>query len=69
MPLQFICRSLETILDRPVVNEANLPGVYDLELTSAPQTVESFIHALREEAGLIVTPATRDVTYLVVRRG
>lgn len=31
--------------------------------------VEAFIDALRAKAGLIVTPATRDVTHLVVRRG
>ena len=49
--------------------EAQLPGVYDLEPTSTVRTVEAFIDALREEAGLIVTPATRDVTHLVVRRG
>ena len=38
MPFQFICRSLEELVGRPLVNETNLPGVYDLELTSSAQT-------------------------------
>jgi uncharacterized protein (TIGR03435 family) len=68
MPFQFICRSLEEVLARPLVNETNLAGTYDLGLTSTPQTVDAFIRALHEEAGLILTPATRDITHLVVRR-
>jgi uncharacterized protein (TIGR03435 family) len=69
MPMPVICRSLETILRRPVINETNLDGLYDVELTSTAQTVDDFIQALRDEAGLVVTFATRNVAHLVVRRG
>jgi uncharacterized protein (TIGR03435 family) len=68
MPFEAICKSLEQLLGRPLVDETGLSGSYDVELTGDPQTVDSFIQSLREEAGLVITPATRDVPHLIVQR-
>ena len=68
MPFEAICKSLEQLIGRPLVDETGLSGIYDLDLKSHPKTVDAFLQSLREEAGLVITPATRDVPHLIVRR-
>jgi uncharacterized protein (TIGR03435 family) len=68
MPFESICKCLEQLLGRPLVDETGLSGIYDVDWTSDPQTVDAFLQSLREEAGLVITPATRDVPHLIVRR-
>lgn len=65
--MEQLCRTLETGLDRPVVDETHLTGVYDLEVHPSASTTEDFFASLHEKLGLMITPEHRDVTFLVVR--
>ena len=67
MPAAMLASSLEEILGKPVVDETGLTEIHDIELRASIQNREAFIRALRDEAGLIVTPAQRDIQVLVVR--
>lgn len=60
------CRTLEGAVDRPVVDETGLAGRYDLEVKGYANRDELFA-MLREKFGLVVTPARREVKFLVVR--
>jgi uncharacterized protein (TIGR03435 family) len=68
MPAAIIARALEEIVGRPVVDEAGLTGDRDIQLRATIADQEAFIRALRDEAGLILTPARRDIQVLVVRQ-
>jgi uncharacterized protein (TIGR03435 family) len=65
--MEQLCRTLETGLDRPVVDETHLTGVYDLEVRPSSSSTEDFFASLHEKLGLMITPEHRDVTFLVVR--
>jgi uncharacterized protein (TIGR03435 family) len=67
--LAMMCDAFEELMDRPVVDETGLTGVFDLTLQSTARDRAKFIDALREEAGLIVTPARRELSVVIVRRG
>jgi uncharacterized protein (TIGR03435 family) len=58
---------LEGTLDRPVIDETNLDGAYELDIRTEAESGEQFLHALCERLGLAATPARRSVTMLVVR--
>jgi len=62
-----LCKMLEMSLGRPVLDETGLDGVYDIEVQGDAKNTEEFIRMLREQAGLILTPATRSVEMLVMR--
>jgi len=62
-----LCEMLEATLDRPVIDETNLDGTYDLNIRTQAETGEQFLHALCDRLGLAATPARRNVTMLVVR--
>ena len=64
--MQQFCRDLEMGLDRPVINETHFKGDYDLEVSSASST-EEFFARLRDQLGLVLTPARREVSILAVR--
>jgi uncharacterized protein (TIGR03435 family) len=64
--MEQLCRTLETGLDRPVIDETDLKGVYDLKVSSASST-EDFFAKLRDQLGLVLTPARRDVRMFAVR--
>jgi uncharacterized protein (TIGR03435 family) len=64
--MEQFCRDLEMGLDRPVIDETGLKGVYDLEVRSASST-EEFFARLRDQLGLVLTPGRRDVRMLAVR--
>ena len=59
-------RQLEQGLGRPVIDESGLDGVYDLEVRGNAKNTEEFIRMLREQTGLVLTPATRSVEFLRV---
>ena len=62
------CRSLETPLDRPVVNEPNLAGVYDFNLKSGGDAENDFLERLRDQFNLNITAAQRRVPVVVKPR-
>jgi uncharacterized protein (TIGR03435 family) len=62
-----LCEMLEATLDRPVIDETNLDGAYDLNIRTQGESGEQFLHALCDRLGLAATPARRNVTMLVVR--
>jgi hypothetical protein len=61
-------RRLEAALDRPVVDETNLTGAYELDVRTDAQTSDQFLHALCDRLGLAATPAKRHVAMLVARQ-
>ena len=52
---------------RPVIDETGLEGVYDLEVHGNAKNTEEFIRMLREQTGLVLTPATRSIEILTLR--
>ena len=59
-------RTLEQDLDRPLVDESHLTGSYDFKVGSYDNK-ESLFKLLREQLGVVVMQARRDVTVLAVR--
>jgi uncharacterized protein (TIGR03435 family) len=60
-------QDLERGLGRPVMDETGLEGAYDLEVHGNAKNNEEFIRMLREQTGLVLTPATRSVEILTLR--
>ena len=58
---------LEQGLDRFVVDETGLNGRYDLQVTGEAKSADEFRERLRDQLGLVLAPANREVTMLVVR--
>jgi len=50
-----------------VIDETGLEGVYDLEVHGNAKDTEEFIRMLREQTGLVLTPATRSIEILTLR--
>jgi uncharacterized protein (TIGR03435 family) len=67
MPFDLVCRSLEDVLGQPLVDETGLTGIYDLTLTGTAIDRRAFITALRDQAGLVVTPAQREIEMVVAQ--
>lgn len=59
-------RALEQGLNRPIIDETNLKGTYDLVVHGNGRTTEEFLHQLRDQLGLVLTPAVRTIDMLVV---
>lgn len=57
---------VERKLDKPVVDATGLTARYDVQLLWEEGNAESLIRALREQAGLVLTPAVRSIEVLVV---
>jgi hypothetical protein len=56
---------LEFSLDRPVVNETNLKGEFVFRIEDSGSE-SNFQQRLREQLGLVITPAQREVETLVL---
>lgn len=65
--LEQLCETLEAALDRPIIDETNLTGAYELDIRMDAATSDRFLHALCDRLGLAAMPAQRDVTMLVAR--
>ena len=63
----MLAGSLERTLGRPVLDETGLAGRYKIELTWDPQRPEGLPAAVREQLGLELAPARREIEVLVVR--
>jgi uncharacterized protein (TIGR03435 family) len=59
------CHLLEGQLDRPVVNETNLQGEFNFSAKSREGGENDFLERLRDQSGLVITPAKRTVEILV----
>jgi hypothetical protein len=59
------CHKLEANLDRPVVNETNLQGEFRFRAGSPEGMANDFSDRLRDQLGLVITPAKRDVEALI----
>ncbi len=62
------CRYLEGHLDRPLIDETNLEGRFDLQVGDENPSAGDFIRRVRDQLGLVVTVAPRLVEMLVFRR-
>ena len=60
------CHDLEEDLDRPVVNETNLQGVFEVDVEEPAEGAKNdFLERLREKTGLVISPGQRNVEVLV----
>ena len=59
-------RALEQGLTRPIIDETKLTGTYDLAVHGNGQSTDEFLRALRDQIGLLLTPAVRTIDMLVV---
>ena len=59
------CHTLESELDRPMVNETNLQGEFEFDVENDQGAENTFLQRLRDRTGLVITPAKRNVEILV----
>jgi len=65
--MEQLSRTLEALLGRPIVNESRIDGHFDVEAQGTGRGREALVTLLREKLGLILTPARRDIDFLVIR--
>lgn len=63
--LEAFCKMLERFLDRPVLNETTLPGEFEFRPAANPSANGDFLVHLRDELGLAIEPAKRNVQLLL----
>jgi uncharacterized protein (TIGR03435 family) len=68
MTIDDLCVTLEEMFARPFVNETGLTGRYDLTVNGEFRGADAFFAAMRDQLGLVVTPARRAIETLVVRK-
>jgi uncharacterized protein (TIGR03435 family) len=61
-----LCHTLERSLDRPVVNETDLKGEFVFRIDDSNGAENDFLERLRDQLGLVITPAQRSVETLVL---
>lgn len=66
--MERFCSILEERLNRPVMDETSLKGSYDIAVSGIAGTNEDLFRKLREQSGIVVTPAQRNVEVVVVRQ-
>jgi uncharacterized protein (TIGR03435 family) len=60
------CHTLESGLDRPLVDETHLDGKFDFHVSADKVKQNNFAERLRTQLNLVVTPAQRHVEMLVL---
>ena len=60
-------RALEDGLGRPIIDETNLDGTYDLAVHGNARSTEEFLGMLRNQLGLVLTPEHRNIEMLVIK--
>ncbi len=58
---------LERGLERPVVDETGLEGVYDFEVHGPAKNTSEFFQMLRDQTGIVLTPTTRNIEFVTLR--
>ena len=66
------CKMLERSLDRPLVNETKLDGRFDFQVPDPKFAQDElpkfdFVERLRNQLGLVIAPARRNVETIVYR--
>ncbi|MGA2889227.1 MAG: TIGR03435 family protein [Terracidiphilus sp.] len=64
--VDVFCHTLESTLNRPVVNETNLQGEFVFRIEGSAGAENNFLERVREQLGLVITPAQRNVESLVL---
>ena len=64
--MDVFCSTLEHTLDRPVVNETNLSGVFAVDVKATEGSDNDFLDHLRDKMNLRITPAQRRVQIVAV---
>jgi uncharacterized protein (TIGR03435 family) len=59
-----LCHTLESQLDKPVVNETNLKGEFRFRADSTKEKTNDFLDRLRDQLGLEISTSARDVDIL-----
>lgn len=67
MTMEELCGLLERGLDRPVIDETQLPGRYAIRMHTEAVDTRDFARALCDKLGLTMTSDQRDVPMLIVR--
>ena len=65
--LDNFCHTLEGALDRPVVNETAMRGVYQFDVKTTEDSGNDFLDRLRDQFNLNIAPAQRRVQVVVLR--
>jgi uncharacterized protein (TIGR03435 family) len=65
--LDNFCHTLESALDRPVVNETAMQGVYEFNLKSSESSENDFLDRLRDQFNLTIAPAQRRVQIVALK--
>lgn len=60
------CKGLEDGLHRPVIDETKLTGRYDFVMKGQAGTPDEFLNMLRDQFGLVLTPAERSIEVTLV---
>jgi uncharacterized protein (TIGR03435 family) len=60
-------RALEDGLGRPIIDETELGGTYDLVVHGNARNTEEFLGMLRDQLGIVLTPECRNIEMLVIR--
>lgn len=67
-PIRVLWNYLESYLDRPVVDETDLKGRYDFELTWDSNEPNSIVDAMHKQLGLEVKQENRYIEVLIVNK-
>lgn len=59
------CHTLEFTLDRPVVSQTNLKGEFEFRVEDSKGAENNFLERLRDQLGLVIPRAQRNVETLV----
>jgi uncharacterized protein (TIGR03435 family) len=65
--LDDFCHTLESALDRPVINETAMQGVYEFNLKTTEGSENGFLDRLRNQFNLSIAPAQRRVQVVVLK--
>ena len=67
MTMEGLCEMLESALGRPVVDDTNLTGTFEVQFRASSGSVEDVAAALHDQLDLELNQAEREVTFLVVK--
>jgi uncharacterized protein (TIGR03435 family) len=66
--IEDFARWLQDVVGHQVIDDTRLTGTWDIDVKGELQGLDELRQALREQLALVLTPATREIEMLVVRR-